>query len=127
MPIYEARCRKCGKEQDYYQTFANCYDTPICCGEKAEKVILTPPMGIVDIPAYQSPISGQMINSRSQRKEDLKRNNCRPWEGMEQETKVAQERAKDEEKKQDAKLEEAVVSAWHQMPSEKRAVLETSM
>lgn len=29
-----------------------------------------------DIPEYRSPIDGRLISSRSQRREDLKRNNC---------------------------------------------------
>jgi len=29
-----------------------------------------------DIPEYRSPIDGKMITSRSERREDLKRNNC---------------------------------------------------
>ena len=92
-----------------------------------EKVILTPPFGVVDIPAYVSPVTGKLIGSRSERREDLKRTGSREWEGMEQETKVAQERAKAEEKAQDAKLEESVVAAWNQLPSEKRAVLESAV
>ena len=126
MPIYESICRKCGKTHEYIRTASQYLDTPECCGAKTQKVILTAPYGVVDIPAYQSPINGKWINSRSERREDLKRNNCREWEGFEQETKVAQERAKQEEKTQDAKLEEAVVSAWHQLPTEKRKVLESA-
>lgn len=126
VPIYESLCGKCGRPHEYYATAANCYDTPTCCGERTTKMILTPPFGQVDIPAYVSPVTGRLINSRTQRKEDLLRTGSRPWEGMEQETKEAQRRAAYEEKKQDAKLEEAVVAAWHQLPSEKRQALEAA-
>lgn len=34
------------------------------------------PMVMRDIPEYASPIDGRMITSRSERLEDLKRNNC---------------------------------------------------
>ena len=34
------------------------------------------PMLMKDIPEYRSPIDGTLITSRSQRREDLKRNNC---------------------------------------------------
>nr|DAO70308.1 MAG TPA: hypothetical protein [Caudoviricetes sp.] len=34
------------------------------------------PSVISDIPEYRSPIDGKAITSRSQRREDLKRNNC---------------------------------------------------
>jgi hypothetical protein len=36
-----------------------------------------------DIPEYRSPVDGRVIGSRSERREDLKRNNCVEWdEGM---------------------------------------------
>jgi hypothetical protein len=127
MPIYESVCRVCGLKHDYYQRAATCHDTPKCCGVKTEKVILTAPYGVVDIPAYQSPIDNRWINSRAQRKEDLARSGCRPWEGLEQEKKVADEYNKDVEKKEDAKLEEAVVAAWHQLPEDGRKALESSV
>jgi hypothetical protein len=126
MPIYESLCGVCKKVQEYVRPASQYLDTPFCCGKKTVKGIFTPPFAQVDIPAYVSPVSGKLINSRTQRKEDLKANNCRPWEGMEQEKKVAQERAKDEEKKADAKIEEAAVAAWNQLPSEKRRVLESA-
>lgn len=34
------------------------------------------PMVMRDIPEYESPIDGRLITSRSQKREDLKRNNC---------------------------------------------------
>lgn len=126
MPMYEAVCDTCGKAHDYYATAARCYDTPVCCGKQTTKMILTPPFGMVDIPAYVSPVTGRVIDSRAKRRDDLARTNSRPWEGMEQETKEAQRRAAYEEKKQDAKLEEAVVSAWHQLPADKRQALEAA-
>lgn len=124
MPIYEARCNTCGKVQDYYQTAANCLMTPECCGASMQKVILTAPVGYVQNISYQSPIDGRPITTKQARQDDLARNNCRPWEGLEQERKVAEDRKRDEEKKADKQLEEAVVSAWHSLPSEKQKILE---
>jgi hypothetical protein len=123
MPCYEALCHVCGKVQDYYRPASDYLNTPYCCGKKTEKVILTAPYGVVDIPAYQSPISGKWINSRRERTEDLKRNDCRPWENMEQETKEAARRAKYEEEKQDKAIEKSVVDAWQQLTPEKQAIL----
>jgi hypothetical protein len=37
---------------------------------------LATPSVISDIPEYRSPIDGKLITSRSQRREDLKANNC---------------------------------------------------
>jgi len=38
------------------------------------------PAVISDIPEYRSPIDGKPITSRSERRDDLKRNNCVEWE-----------------------------------------------
>lgn len=38
------------------------------------------PTVISDIPEYRSPIDGRLITSRSERRDDLKRNNCVEWE-----------------------------------------------
>ena len=52
MPIYEARCKRCQKETVYTARVENMYQTPMCCGQPMEKVILTPPLGVVDNPAF---------------------------------------------------------------------------
>lgn len=123
MPVYESICRKCGKVHDYYQTVDNRHDTPECCGEKTDKAILTPSMGIVDIPAYVSPVSGRWVNSRKQRKEDLAEANCRPWEGLEQEKKEAARRQEYLEQAQDKKLEQTIEQTIKDLPEQKKAVL----
>jgi hypothetical protein len=33
-----------------------------------------------DLPGYESPVTGQWIDGRKARREDLKRNHCRPYE-----------------------------------------------
>jgi hypothetical protein len=38
------------------------------------------PQIISDIPEYRSPIDGSLITSRSHRRYDLEKNNCREWE-----------------------------------------------
>lgn len=125
MPVYESKCSNCGNEYEYIRTMARCMDTPICCGVRTDKRILSAPMGIVDIPAYVSPVSGRWINSRRERTEDLKRANCRPWEGLDQEKKEAARRAAYIEQKEDQALTVAAEKALAQMPAEKRKVLET--
>ena len=127
MPVYDAKCQKCGKVTEYVTSISRCQETPVCCGVSMTKVILQAPMGIVDIPAYVSPVSGKWINSRAERKEDLKRSGSRPWEGLEQEKKEAQRQKAYEEAKQDAKLEEAVQTAWNQLKPEQRKQLETAI
>ena len=124
--IYESRCNSCGKLYEYIKPAAQYLDSPFCCGERTEKVILNAPMGHVVNIHYTSPIDGKPITTKQARIDDLKRNNCRPWEGLEQEKKVAQERKKYEEKIEDKKLEAAAVQAWQSLKPEQRRILETT-
>lgn len=126
MPVYEASCRICGKVQDYIRPVAQCMDTPECCGEKTQKVILSAPMGYVENIEYTSPIDGRPITTKHARLDDLARNNCRPWEGMEQETKVAKQRAVSEERALDAKLETTIGETFAALPPEQKRVLEAA-
>jgi hypothetical protein len=48
--------------------------------EEDRKKPIAAPMIISDIPEYRSPIDGRMITSRSERRDDLKRNNCVEYE-----------------------------------------------
>lgn len=124
--IYESRCNSCGKLYEYIKPASQYLDSPFCCGERTEKVILNAPMGHVVNIHYTSPIDGKPITTKQARIDDLKRNNCRPWEGLEQEKKVAQERKKYEEKIEDKKLEAAAVQAWQSLKPEQRRILETT-
>jgi hypothetical protein len=78
------------------------------------------PMVWGDLPAYESPVTGQMVEGRVQRREDLKRTNSRPWEGIEQEKKEAQRRKQYLAQQEEKSLEKAAWSAWYQMSPEKR-------
>jgi hypothetical protein len=48
--------------------------------EEQRNAPLALPTIISDIPEYKSPIDGRMITSRSDRRDDLKRNNCVEFE-----------------------------------------------
>lgn len=76
-----------------------------------------------DLPGYMSH-SGQYVEGARQRREDLKRMGCRPWEGMDQETKEAQRHAAYEEAKSDRRLDEHARRAYYQLSPEKRRLLE---
>ncbi len=52
---------------------------PMLTAEDRAKPIAMP-MVISDIPAYLSPIDGRVVGSRSERRDDLKRNNCVEYE-----------------------------------------------
>lgn len=121
MPCYESECLKCGARHEYVRPAAMYLDTPMCCGQKTEKRIFSAPMGIVDIPAYESPASGKWITSRAQRREDFKRTGTRPWEGREQEQKEAARQKQYDEAKSDAALDHTVRRAWQDLPDSKKA------
>lgn len=72
------------------------------------------------MPAYQSPITGEWIDTPSQRRNDFAKNNCRPWEGMGQEQKEAAKRAQYEEQTMDAKLEKTIEQSIKDLPTEKK-------
>ena len=57
---------------------------------------------IPDTPDYESPIDGRLVSGRKQRREDLARNGCRPYERGERE--MARQRARDNERALDAKI-----------------------
>ena len=68
------------------------------------------------MPSYQSPVTGQWIDSPSARRNDLASTNSRPWEGMEQEKKEAKRREAYQEIETDKKVHEMVVDSWHKLP-----------
>jgi hypothetical protein len=122
-PTYEGECQKCGRVQDYFRTIPERHDTPRCCG-KPTKLIISAVKGFADFPEYVSPASGKLIRGRRERADDFKRTNSRPYEGFEQEKKEANKRVAEQEKRDDAALEHAARTAWHQIPPSRRKHLE---
>lgn len=55
--------------------------------DRAAPYVPAMPQIIADIPDYRSPITGEMITSRSQRRYDLEKHNCREWEPSDSPTK----------------------------------------
>lgn len=129
MPIYEVECLKCQKPSEYAASIAERDATPACshCGAGTKRVI-SAVRGYVAFPAaggqgYVSQTSGKYIDTKRARVDDLKRTNCRPWEGMDQELKQKAKDMAHEEKKSDDKLTEVVREAYQQLPPEKRSAL----
>jgi hypothetical protein len=125
MPLYTYECGQCERREDGFRHVDERHDGPKCCGQTMG-LIICPSYIQDDIPAYVSPATGRVIGSRSARRDDFKRSNCRPWEGVEQEKKEFARRNAYEEKKADARLEDAAHRAWHQLPPAKRAELDGS-
>lgn len=127
MPLYDAQCDNCAAIVEFLASVDDCLKTPRCynCGAATARVFLQPPMAIVKFPAaggheYLSPVSGKPITTEQQRRDDLARTGSRPWEGMAAETAEAKRRVAEDEKRNDAKLEEATRKAYYQLSPEKR-------
>lgn len=79
---------------------------------------------IPDTPDYVSPVSGIVVSGRRQRRDDLRRSNCREWEGLAAEKAEASRRVAYQEQKFDRGLEVAARRAYHELPPAKRRILE---
>jgi len=122
MPIYSIMCSECGHRDTMFRKIANMYDVPEHCGKPMIRLIDAPAVQ-TDIPPYQSPIDGRWIDSKTARREDLKRSGCRPWEGMESEKKEAQRRAEYIDTKYNEGLEGAIMHTFNNMSAEKQRTL----
>jgi hypothetical protein len=69
-----------------------------------------------DLPGYESPIDGRWIEGRKARREDLKRSNSRPWEGLEQEKREKARYWAEQERKTDQLAEKLAHRAWAEAP-----------
>lgn len=81
------------------------------------------PFVMGDLPSYQSPIDNRWIDGRAARREDMARNNCRPWEGMAQERKEAARRAEYQSQQVDRQLSAVVERSLMQISEGSRRIL----
>lgn len=99
MPMYEAKCRHCGKQETYFASIANRNETPECCRFARMERIISMPMVNFDIAPWQSfesPADGKIITSRSELKENLARNGKILYEpGLKQDIARNLDQAKD--------------------------------
>ncbi len=72
MPIYKVACQSCDHEDDIYRTIAEMDNLPNHCGRRMQRIICGANV-ITDIKPYRSMQTGEMITSRSQHREHLKR------------------------------------------------------
>jgi hypothetical protein len=77
-----------------------------------------------DLPDYESPIDGKVVHGRKGRREDFRRTNTRPWEGMAEERKESARRKHYEDARQDAGIESAARRAYAQLSPQQRRMLE---
>ena len=83
MPTYDYQCQYCGKvSRSVFREYEKRDEGPECCGEVSQRVWLQMPgfIGAGQFEAYLSPVDGRPITSEKARLEDLRRNNCVPYE-----------------------------------------------
>lgn len=126
MPVYEAFCDSCRNLQTYIRKVDDRDKTPVCCDVPTRKVILTVPMGFVQVDVcYDSPIDGRPITTRQARIEDMKRSGSRPWEGMKDERAEAARRVAYSDMESDKALDKAIDQSMMQISeTSRRALLE---
>lgn len=73
-----------------------------------------------DLPGYASPVTGQWIEGRKARREDLLRTNSRPWEGLAEERKEAARHTARKDAKLDQLAEKMAHRGWAEAPESVR-------
>ena len=76
-----------------------------------------------DLPGYDSPVTGEWIEGRRARREDLKRTGCRPYEGREQEAKEAAKVQARHAEQTERIAERLAHQSWAEMPPRVRKAL----
>ncbi|HXP64506.1 MAG TPA: hypothetical protein VN815_03445 [Steroidobacteraceae bacterium] len=121
MPVYSFQCTCCQAVETVFRKIAERHDAPKCHGPMLR--IVEAPAVQTDLPGYTSPIDGRWVEGRRARVEDLKRNNCREWEGMDTERKEAIKRAAAADAVFEKQTEAAVHETFNNMSAEKQRVL----
>lgn len=142
MPLYTFQCPQCKRIETAFRKIAERNEAPRCgkcvrlipnaSGPDSPhsyetfimKRIVEAPAVHADLPGYQSPIDGRWIEGRKARTEDLKRNNCRPWEGMETERKEAIKRAEAADAEFGRKIESGIAEVYNGMSAESQRALQ---
>jgi hypothetical protein len=127
MPLYTFKCGSCGSTVSEFRKINERNHLPLCAfGHSALPMprIIEAPAVQADLPGYTSPIDGRWIEGRRARAEDLKRNGCRPWEGMEAEKKEAERRANEIDHTHERAVEAAVADVYNGMSAESQRALQ---
>lgn len=110
MPVYDYQCSTCRRVfANQVRSYEARSDGPECCGSPSGIVWLSAPSvhGAVAFEAFQSPCDGRVIRTMAEYKEDLRRNNCVPYEpGIKQD----QDRRTIREERETSQLVEKIVA-----------------
>lgn len=74
MPIYPCKCEVCGHYDEPIRPVSEYDNHPLHCGQPMKRV-LTAPMITPDIQPYRSMVTGQMVTSRKEHREMLRKHN----------------------------------------------------
>ncbi|UEP43150.1 FmdB family zinc ribbon protein [Burkholderia sp. B21-005] len=127
MPLYTFQCPQCKRAETAFRKIAERNEAPECrhgAGAFRMQRIVEAPAVQTDLPGYTSPIDGRWIEGRRARTEDLKRNGCRPWEGMETERKEAIKRAEAADAEFGKKIESGIAEVYNGLSTESQRALQ---
>lgn len=126
MPQYLYSCRA-GHTYQRFSTVSEHSPVSVCkCGQQASQIITAPTL--VKVAAelcFDSPIDGRPITSHDAWKEDLKRNDCVPYDP--EMKRDAKRRIDEGDAKLDALIDAHVEETIEKMPTAKRAQLYSEM
>jgi putative FmdB family regulatory protein len=125
VPLYEYKCRWCGGEETGFRKVDLRHDFECSkCGNWSDLQVSAPAIHS-EIQPYESPTTGKMIESRAQRREDLKASGCVEWDrGMKEEV---QRRVLEREALLEREVERTIDSTIAALPARKREALEGEM
>lgn len=117
MPLYDFECEY-GHKFDRFLPLAKFDEPQLCiCGSPARKLVSAPFIQ-ADIPGYRSPVTGEWVAGRRERREDLTRHGCVEYDrGMGEELEARRRR---DGERLEARVEETVEKEIALMPAQKR-------
>lgn len=127
MPLYTFKCPECGTLDRVFRKVAERNQAPLCRHGAVEHYmarIVEAPAVQADLPGYQSPIDGSWIEGRRARNEDLRRNNCRPWEGIETERAEANKRVAEADAQFEKAIEKGIAETYNGMSADSQRALQ---
>lgn len=72
MPMYPARCVKCGHTEDFYATIDDRNNVPKHCKKPMQRLI-TKAFVMEDMKPYVSPLDGKVVSSRKEHREKMEK------------------------------------------------------
>lgn len=120
--MYDYKCSKCGGRESRLLPLALYNSEQRCwkCGEALEKQVAAPRV-LGDYPAYNCPITGELIEGRKAHRENLARHGCRVLEPgeVDRAKRFATQREVDFEQRLDETVEKEIAA----LPPEKLEAL----